>query len=242
MSSTNKTSNYELSQFLGTDKPAWLADYNSDMSKIDTQMKANADAATAASGSATSANTAIGTLANLTTDVKTDLVSAINEVDSHADTAQGTANSASSNASSALQKIGAIETALNLSVVSDLSASSSKNTISSSTVKIAKNADGSLCKVYGQLEWSNTTSFAGDVTITFSNTGLSPDTEFSVSCAGIRTIYTSGGINSTAPCTLTYKTNGTIELKFYTSAVTSNISFVIIPFVTFVKSFGDSPE
>ena len=57
MSSTNKTTNYELSQFLGSDKPAWLVDYNGDMQKIDTQMKANADAATAAQ---TKANTADG--------------------------------------------------------------------------------------------------------------------------------------------------------------------------------------
>lgn len=35
MSSTNKTAKLELSQFLGTDKPAWLGDYNSDMQKID---------------------------------------------------------------------------------------------------------------------------------------------------------------------------------------------------------------
>lgn len=45
MSHTNSTTNYELSQFLGSDKPAWLVDYNGDMLKIDTQMKANADAA-----------------------------------------------------------------------------------------------------------------------------------------------------------------------------------------------------
>lgn len=84
MSATNHTTNYELSQFLGTDKPAWLSDYNSDMSKIDTRMKANADAATAASGSASTANTAIGTLASLTTTAKTDLVAAINEVNAAA--------------------------------------------------------------------------------------------------------------------------------------------------------------
>lgn len=35
MSSTNKTTKLGLSQFLGTDKPAWLGDYNSDMQKID---------------------------------------------------------------------------------------------------------------------------------------------------------------------------------------------------------------
>lgn len=55
MSSTNKTTNYNLSQYIGTDKPTYLGDYNSDMLKIDTQMKANADSAsnaTAAAGTA----------------------------------------------------------------------------------------------------------------------------------------------------------------------------------------------
>ena len=35
MSSTNKTANYELSQFVGTDIPSILNDYNGDMRKID---------------------------------------------------------------------------------------------------------------------------------------------------------------------------------------------------------------
>ena len=52
MSSTNKTPNYNLSQYVGTDKPTYLGDYNGDMLKIDTQMKANADAATTAESSA----------------------------------------------------------------------------------------------------------------------------------------------------------------------------------------------
>lgn len=45
MSSTNKTTNYKLSQYIGTDKPTYLGDYNGDMLKIDTQLKANADSA-----------------------------------------------------------------------------------------------------------------------------------------------------------------------------------------------------
>ena len=35
MSSTNKTVNYKLSQFIGTDKPTFLGDYNNDMQIID---------------------------------------------------------------------------------------------------------------------------------------------------------------------------------------------------------------
>ena len=44
MTATNHTSNYNLSQFQPTDRPTWLGDYNGDMTKIDAQMKANADA------------------------------------------------------------------------------------------------------------------------------------------------------------------------------------------------------
>lgn len=39
MSSTNKTTNYQLSQFVGNDIPSWLNDYNGDMRKIDTAIK-----------------------------------------------------------------------------------------------------------------------------------------------------------------------------------------------------------
>lgn len=107
-SSTNKTTHYELSQFVGSDKPSWLNDINGDMSKIDAAIntaKTTADTAsttatnagTAAESAQTTANTAvtnaaaaqttangavssIGTLANLETLEKTNLVGAINEV------------------------------------------------------------------------------------------------------------------------------------------------------------------
>ena len=64
MASTNHTANYSLSQFTQTDKPAWLGDYNQDMSKIDTGMKGNADAIStlgttvSTQGTAISGNTA----------------------------------------------------------------------------------------------------------------------------------------------------------------------------------------
>lgn len=47
MASTNKTTNLELSQFIGSDSPKWLTDYNADMEKIDAgyqTVKAQADA------------------------------------------------------------------------------------------------------------------------------------------------------------------------------------------------------
>lgn len=57
MTATNKTANYELSQFVGSDRPTWLGDYNGDMAKIDAQLKQNADdIASATAGGLTSVN------------------------------------------------------------------------------------------------------------------------------------------------------------------------------------------
>lgn len=75
MGATNSTPNYGLSQFIGTDKPAWLQDYNGDMLKIDTAInnaKVAADnAANAASAAQGDATTALGDIASLNTNVGT---------------------------------------------------------------------------------------------------------------------------------------------------------------------------
>lgn len=80
MSSSNKTSNYNLSQYIGTDKPTYLGDYNSDMSKIDGQMKTNNSLAAAADSKADINTGNIGNLSNLNTTEKQSLVGAVNEV------------------------------------------------------------------------------------------------------------------------------------------------------------------
>ena len=68
MGATNTTTSYNLSQFISTDKPAWLQDYNGDMLKIDTAInaaKVAADNAALAAGTAQS--TADGAVSSLTT-------------------------------------------------------------------------------------------------------------------------------------------------------------------------------
>lgn len=57
MSSTNKTANYELSQFVGTDIPSILSDYNGDMRKIDAGI---AEVATSAGSSASAVSALAG--------------------------------------------------------------------------------------------------------------------------------------------------------------------------------------
>lgn len=246
MASTNKTSNYELSQFLGTDKPAWLSDYNSDMSKIDIQMKANADAATAAAGSATSANTAIGTLANLTTDAKTSAVAAINEVDSHADSAQETASSALSTATSASTAASNLATyftfssSTNYSTNSQYQIASGGGSLSSASVSVAHNSDGSLAKIYGYIIVNNPTGGASKVKLNV-DTGLRPTEKITVNGLGVLENNLSTG-NTLANMNVDINTDGTIE--FYGTANSSASSYIIRLFacVVFVKDFGDTPQ
>ena len=104
MASTNKTPEYELSQFIATDKPAWLSDYNGDMLKIDTgiaEAKAVADAASATAGNVSSvANNALD--AAQAADAKADaLVTTVNAVDDKAEAALDASSAASSAATQA---------------------------------------------------------------------------------------------------------------------------------------------
>ena len=95
--STNKTANYELPQFVGTDKPTWLGDFNEAMADIDTGMHANA---TAISGMQTDVATATATASQASQDVTTlsgtvtNLSGRVTNVETTANNAQSTANSA----------------------------------------------------------------------------------------------------------------------------------------------------
>lgn len=83
MSATNATTNYSLPLFIGTDKPAWLVDWNTAMTDIDGQMKTNAtdiqSNATAISGLSTTVSahtTSIGTITGEISTLSTGLNSA----------------------------------------------------------------------------------------------------------------------------------------------------------------------
>lgn len=61
MASTNKTSKLELSQFIATDTPTWLVDYNGDMEKIDAGVGRVEELAQTASTQAVSAASGLQT-------------------------------------------------------------------------------------------------------------------------------------------------------------------------------------
>lgn len=242
MASTNKTANYELSQFLGSDKPAWLGDYNTDMSKIDAQMKLNADTASGADGKADSNATAIGTLANLTTEAKTSLVSAINEVDSNADTAQGTANNASTTANSAeLKADTALSSIAKLNLVNFTDYTITGNNIDNNfkTLHVATNSDASLCKIYGEIR--STYQGSTEVTFTTGDTGLRPTSKITIQGTCLRQTSTVDGHSAVYYQSFDINTDGTISWKVSSASTVTGLRYMFMACLIFVKDFGDTP-
>jgi hypothetical protein len=232
MSSTNKTTNYNLSQFVGTDKPAWLADYNQDMSKIDTQMKANADSATGADGKADANTSAIGTLTNLTTEAKTNLVSAINEVDLHADTAQNTANQA-------VNSITGLQDYLNLnSYISATNGTSDNGNVVTVNIKYASNSNGSLGKIYGYVDVQPSTAKDSVVTIT-EKSSFRPEARIFIQSLGIESV---NGGTIAYPVDVAIETDGTIKFYAYMEGLNRTHRLIIHPCLLFITDFGDTPS
>lgn len=241
MSSTNKTTNYELSQYVGTDKPTYLGDYNGDMLKIDTQMKANADSASSANSLATTAkNTADGAETHAQTAI------------TNAETADGKAVSAQNTATSALTKATANEAKINnfnLTQFKTITKTSGNNEMTGtnctiqngSYITIAKNSDGSLAKIYGNLFISSTV-VNNDIKITIPLSELLPEEEFSIINAGV---YLAPFVNFTDAeihgASLTLKTNGTLEINGYARR-SGSMRIVMLPQLYFIKNFGDTPD
>lgn len=137
MAHTNETVNYHLSQFVGTDIPNPLVDYNGDMEKIDTAIKNVADASAGYASDIADLEVQNGS-ETLTTTAQT-LSGAVNELD--ADTGdlntrlttaegkitadEGTLATAVSNISTLSGKVSAVETkvgnAVLITTASDLS-------------------------------------------------------------------------------------------------------------------------
>ena len=104
MSATNQTPNYNLPQYIGTDVPSYLGDFNKAMLDIDTAIKGVDNKATSAESSVATANSnASEALENANTaSTKADTAQATaTQAKSTADTAKSTADTAKSTANTA---------------------------------------------------------------------------------------------------------------------------------------------
>ena len=150
MSSTNHTTNYELPQFVGSDKPAWLGDINPAMNAIDTAMHANATTAAQGVSDAATAQARADSAYTKAGDAET-----------AAGTAQTTANTAIANSNTNAGKIATLEAALNfnsINHISELPSASTGGWARGCDLTVAQNSDGSMFKFYGIYQPFNNTS------------------------------------------------------------------------------------
>ena len=240
MASTNKTTHYELSQYVGSDKPTYLTDYNGDMLAIDTGIhnaQTKADSAYSAAGEAdtkagnaqTTANTAvtnagtantnIGTMANLNTTEKSTLVGAINEVNTNLKD-------------------------FNLTIYESFDDNdftiSNNATLSWADIKMARNSSNSLFKLYGSIQI--VIGSTGGVTLTF-NSNLRPTEQYQIQNIGVWAWSAASNPSYTMldSVSATVKTNGDIEIGIY-APVTGDARLQFLPCLYFNKSFGDTPS
>lgn len=113
MGYTNKTSHYELPQYVANDKPSWLGDFNAAMLKIDTVMADNDATAEAANSAATGAQTQVAALSSQLSTIQGQVNTAVDTAttaDGKATTAQTVAGEANTNASEAKTLAGEAKT------------------------------------------------------------------------------------------------------------------------------------
>lgn len=261
--STNKTANYELPQFVGTDKPTWLGDFNSAMSAIDTGMHENAsdisamesDVATATS-TASQASQAVSSLTSTVNTLSTNVQSATttaNNASSTASSALNTANTANGKADTNASAISSLDgrvtqneadiANINLTVfetitTSDITQTGNGTIGSGMDLKVAKNSDGSIAKIYGGMDIDNIGN--GNVMI---QTSLRPESAITINGCCLRVISKGASVYNIGIASMTIDTNGviTVPKTFVNAANTERNRYMFIPCLLFIKDFGDTP-
>lgn len=253
MASTNKTANYELSQYVGTDKPTYLSDYNSDMFKIDAQMKTNADdietAISSASTATSTANSANSTAQSALSTAQT-ASSTASSANTTANNAQSTANSALSTATTAQATANTAEAnveKLNLTTFtaiekSDTTSSNVNSNYILRNFQVATNDDGSVFKLYGEI-FAELINYTQEGQIQFQS-AIRPSSNITIAGGGISTnVKTStGAINSIRGINFSVSTTGLVTLTvpmYANSDETHQMRY--FPCLYFAKDFGDTP-
>lgn len=251
--STNKTTNYELPQFVGTDKPSWLGDFNEAMLTIDTGMHDNAtaiDGVESASKTATStANQALQSVSSLSNTVSSQ-GSSITTINSTL-TTQGTAISSIDGRVTTLET----DNTTNKSDITDLKSITQalssyinlnhnesfnkSNAIkfpnnSPSFINVASNEDGSVCKIYGFLAVD---SISGN-TYAEVQTRLRPSEDITINSLEI--IGYQGG-NSTWYGNVIIRKTGKVEFRVQALG-TNSCNVIVVPCLLFLTNFGDVDE
>ena len=254
MSATNTTTNYNLPIFIGSDKPAWLVDFNGAMNAIDAQMKVNADAIATkspiltfndttdidftVSSNTVRANLSSGVAGTVSRALLKDISSPVSQQIVSVDTSNnqqmltiGTGLSVSSGTLYAID--------LNLTDTAETTSFTlpSGYTYSSGSIYKALNSSKTVGKIYGSLAINSTNTSGSRITI---------PTGFVTSPTGSAYNITSAGwcsnlaVNDFSTVNLLIGADGSVSIDTATWANTRTYIY-LWPCLYFFKDFGDNP-
>ena len=263
-SSTNKTTHYDLSQYIASDKPTYLIDYNQDMAKIDAGIYGAMSKA-----SVNEAN--IGTMSNLNTSEKTNLVGAINEVNTQVESNSSNIEQNTQDISANNTKIGTLAdlstiyktnlvgainevktdtktnkdsidkfNLVNYKTFTTSEISSSNVSSISGDVKVATNSDGSIFKIYTSNLSAVLTANNGSLTF---NTDIRPTENITINGAGTSINEVNGDRTPVAISgfDIDINTNGVVTIALAKYQTADLVRLIINPCIYFAKNFGDTP-
>ena len=253
MSATNTTTNYNLPIFIGSDKPAWLVDFNGAMNAIDAQMKVNADAIALKSPILTFNDTTDIDFTKTGDVITANLTSGISGTISRSllkDTVAPASDQIVSVDSSNTQRMLTLGTGLmidnyqlnaidlNLSDTGSISTATLPAGISFSGGSVSKalNAAGTVGKIYGAFNLTSTTS-AQRASFDTGVVVEAPLSEYYIDPVGMCFNLAASDYSS---ITLEIKTNGHVHINVKVFANTTTYCY-IFPSIYFFKDFGDTP-
>lgn len=224
MSATNTTANYNLPIFVGTDKPAWLVDFNGAMNTIDAQMKLNADAA------ANAASIAAGALVKPVSAPADPQLVGINTAGNQANLDLGPGLKISAGVIQAID--------LDLSDTANYNSFVLPTGVSYSGGKIYKalNNDKSVGKVYGNLALNNAGSILRaeiPTNIVVKATG----SDYTIAVAGFSVGNTT---NDVSAANINVSSSGAVSIDA-TVFGNERTTIYLFPCIYFFEDFGDTP-
>ena len=256
MASTNHTQYYNLPQYIGTDKPTYLVDFNQAMASIDAGIHAakikadnNENNITTLTGTVGGLSTtvgqhttsignintdlgnihyAMGDITNLNTTDKSNLVSAVNEVNIKA--------------SNFLNF-----TSITTYEANQMTYTSCNAGTNTAGITVALDENKEYAKIYTQTFTTVNKTSTGEFYITIPDIGFRPSASFTVGGAGISNTLNSGNVGyNIAPVYLTFNTNGTVEVHgtvFSSSGYSPDrVRIFLHNSVIVLKDFSDAPQ
>lgn len=247
MASTNKTPNYDLPQFVATDKPTWLGDVNDAFSKIDAGMEANK---TSGESVVTRVTSLEETSAQHTTQIA-EVTQTANTAGQTATAAQTAAETAGRLAQAAQGTADGIAESLNLNTVKEFNGSQMNTTSctveSRSIAWSARNAENTIGKIYGLIYVESVTGGSGstphNISIKIPQAFGTVPSSFNIACAAI--VFKYDADSNLFPMYgfpgVSILTDGTVNIQFSAPDVASDAGYVVYipPCMYFIQDFGD---